>query len=69
MNSNRCRSESAVFFLFQPISTARLELVAITPESVLSEQAGDGRLGEILVAGLQRSGRWRIGSHMCWCGC
>ena len=33
---------------FPPISTARLELVAITPESVLSEQAGDGRLGEIL---------------------
>ena len=30
------------------ISTARLELVAITPESILSEQAGDGRLGEIL---------------------
>jgi [ribosomal protein S5]-alanine N-acetyltransferase len=31
-----------------PISTARLELVSVTPESVLSEQAGDGRLGEIL---------------------
>jgi [ribosomal protein S5]-alanine N-acetyltransferase len=30
------------------ISTARLELVAVTPESVLSEQVGDGRLGEIL---------------------
>jgi [ribosomal protein S5]-alanine N-acetyltransferase len=35
--------------LFVPnISTARLELVAVTPESILSEQAGDGRLGETL---------------------
>ena len=31
-----------------PIVTARLELVAILPEAVLSEQANDGRLGEIL---------------------
>jgi RimJ/RimL family protein N-acetyltransferase len=30
------------------ISTARLELVAITPEFLTSEQASDGRLGEIL---------------------
>jgi len=30
------------------ISTARLELVAITPESLKSEQASDGRLAEIL---------------------
>ena len=30
------------------ISTARLELVAITPETMLSEQAADGRLGELL---------------------
>jgi RimJ/RimL family protein N-acetyltransferase len=30
------------------ISTPRLELVAITPESLMSEQAADGRLSEIL---------------------
>jgi len=30
------------------IATPRLELVAITPESLTSEQASDGRLGEIL---------------------
>ena len=30
------------------ITTARLELVAITPESLTSEQASDGRLGQIL---------------------
>jgi RimJ/RimL family protein N-acetyltransferase len=30
------------------ITTARLELLAITPESLTSEQASDGRLGNIL---------------------
>jgi RimJ/RimL family protein N-acetyltransferase len=30
------------------ITTARLELVAITPESLASEQASDGQLGQIL---------------------
>ena len=30
------------------ITTARLELVAITPESLTSEQASDGQLGQIL---------------------
>jgi RimJ/RimL family protein N-acetyltransferase len=29
------------------LSTARLDLIAVTSESLLSEQAGDGRLGEI----------------------
>jgi len=41
-----------------PISTARLELVAVTPESVLSEQAGDGRLGEIL--GCRVTAEWPL---------
>ena len=40
------------------ISTSRLELVAITPESVLSEQAGDGRLGEIL--GCRVTNEWPL---------
>jgi RimJ/RimL family protein N-acetyltransferase len=31
-----------------PISTARLQLVAVTPECVLSERACDGRLGDLL---------------------
>lgn len=34
--------------LVAPIVTARLELLAIVPEAVLSEQANDGRLSEIL---------------------
>ena len=34
--------------LASSITTARLELIAITPESLTSEQASDGRLGQIL---------------------
>ena len=41
-------SKESLSSFVPPISTARLELVAVTPDSVLSEQAGDGRLGEIL---------------------
>src|SRR5579862_4763501 len=41
-------SKESLSSFIPSISTARLELVAVTPESVLSEQAGDGRLGEIL---------------------
>jgi [ribosomal protein S5]-alanine N-acetyltransferase len=47
MSFESMSKESPSFFV-PTISTARLELVAVTPESVLSEQAGDGRLGEIL---------------------
>ena len=38
----------SVFLLRDDIVTARLSLIALTPEMVLSEKNGDGRLGELI---------------------
>jgi hypothetical protein len=39
-------------FVLRDLHTARLDLIAVTLESVLSEQAVDGRLAEITGASL-----------------